>query len=462
MSRLRNFGTVTAAVLVALVATSVTWSASTRTQAVRGIGMIRLGDSAKIGSAHLPQSAYVILSPYNGYLAKSIRAANPQTTVLAYKSSMDVQSNAFCAANPAGCATGITYAEATAHDKAFPSDPWILRDAGMRPVQGAYPENYLGDVGSASYQQHWLANVSSYLHTNGLSGVFIDNVLGDVSGWSRGRFPAKYPTDSAWENAMASFVDHIGKALQQQGFFVAVNAYKPYPDDAAWWRRIAPATDALTNEYWQQNPNDVHDLYTADAPSWKGQWEYWVRLIDVAQNAGSSFFGIQYGDASDSGLSLYGRASFLLAWNGRSGAYFFNPTNPADPWQAGWTNDIGTPAGSRTRVGAGWRRDFSHGIVLVDPSATKTQTFTFSHPYLLPDGTQVSQLTLGPTSAAILTSPVGAPAPTPKPRPARRHGILWDGKWFTTRRAFGVWLRSHHVTWAAWARRHAAAAKLLA
>src|SRR5437763_4486001 len=112
--RLRTLATTALAVAAALTVVTATWSAGTRTQAVRGIGMIRLGDSAKIGSAHLPQSAYVILSPFNGHLAKGIRAANPQTTVLAYKSSMDVKSNSACVVNPAGGDTGSTYAEAAA------------------------------------------------------------------------------------------------------------------------------------------------------------------------------------------------------------------------------------------------------------------------------------------------------------------------------------------------------------
>ena len=199
-----------------------------------GVGMIRLGDTASFGAAHFSHSAYVIVSPFNARLAAQIRATNSNTTVLAYKSSMDLNSEAFCAANVGQCETGVTYAEAVAHDKAYPSDPWVLRDASGNPLTGSYPGNYLGNVGSASFQNRWIANVSAFVKANDFSGVFIDNVLGDVSGWTGGRFPARYRTDAAWGDAMASFVKQVAAVLRPQGLFVAVNAYKPYPDNTSW------------------------------------------------------------------------------------------------------------------------------------------------------------------------------------------------------------------------------------
>ncbi len=435
-----------------------------RAQAVAGgVGMIRLGDSASIGSAHFSRSAYVILSPFNAHLAPQIRTQNPATTVLAYKSSMDLKSSPFCAANIGQCETGVTYAEAVAHDAAAPSDPWILRDSSGNSITGGYPDNFLADVGSKTFQSRWIANVSAFLKANKFSGVFIDNVLGDVSGWTQGRFPTKYRTDAAWGDAMASFVKAVGAAFRPQGLFVAVNAYKPYPANTSWWQRIAPSTNALMSEYWQQNPNDPRELYTADAHSWTGHWDYWQKLIDIAQNAGSSFFGLQYGDPGDTRLMRYGRASFLLGWNGQRGAYFFNPRSATDPWQAAWTADIGRPAAPRYRVGAGWRRDYSGGTVIVDSSASRSQAFDLGRSYQTPDGEIVRTVTLAPTTALILTTVGRATpaAPTPRKAPAMT-SMRWDGKRFTTRRSFNAWLRSHHLGWKSWARRHPAAARRLA
>lgn len=440
--------------------------AESRAQTVAGgVGMLRLGDSAAIGSTHFSHSAYVILSPFNFRLAPQIRAQNPGTTVLAYKASMDLKSSAFCAATPAQCETGVTYAEAVAHDAAAPQDPWILRDANGGPMTGGYPDNFLGDVGSPSFQSRWIANVAAFLKANDFSGVFIDNVLGDVSGWTNGRYPTKYPSDAAWGDAMAAFVKRVGAAFRPRGLFVAVNAYKPFPANIAWWQRIAPSTDALMSEYWQQNPNDPRELYTADAPSWTGHWDYWQKLIDVAQRAGSSFFGLQYGDTSNTQLMRYGRASFLLGWNGKGGAYFFNPQNAADPWQGAWTADVGRPLATSYRVGAGWRRDYSGGTVVLDPSATKSQTFDLGRQYRLPDGSQASTVTLRPTTALILENvglgPAVAPPAAPQPAATRAAGIRWDGKRFVSRKTFDRWLHAHGIGWKPWAARHPSAARSL-
>jgi hypothetical protein len=373
-------------------------------RAIPGVGLIRLGDSAPLGAAHFPASSYVILSPHEKRYAISTHALSPSSLTLAYKSSMDLDLASECRKISAVCPTGVSFAEAQAHDaKAAAGDHWILSDAsGGAMVSRSFTQYALGDVGVPSFQERWIENVSRFLRKNRFSGVFIDNVLGDVSGWTDGRFPAKYGSDAAWQGAMASFIGRVGPALRKQGFFVAANAFKAYPQTAAWWRQIAPATDALMLEYWQQNPNDLSQLYTSDAPSWTGQWEYWESLVTIAQRAGSSFFGLQVGDPSDVRMMRYGRASFLLAWNGKRGAYFFNPRAPVDPWHQAWTADVGRPLGERYRVGVGWRRTFKHGTVIVNPSVSRRQTFELGAPYTLPGGATARSVTLEPTTALIL------------------------------------------------------------
>ncbi|HEY4869400.1 MAG TPA: hypothetical protein VII79_05275, partial [Candidatus Dormibacteraeota bacterium] len=98
------------------------------------------------------------------------------------------------------------------------------------------------------------------------------------------------------------------------------------------------------------------------------------------------------------------RASFLLAWSGRTGSALFYRPDPdlVDPYAAEWTNDVGTPAGNRYAVGAGWRRQFTGGTVIVNPSAGASQTFALGGTYRMPDGSSASSITLGPTSALVL------------------------------------------------------------
>ena len=66
-----------------------------------------------------------------------------------------------------------------------------------------------------------------------------------------------------------------------------------------------------------------------------------------------------------------------------------------DPTNGAWTTDIGKPARAKSRVGVGWERAYTDGKVLVNPSATSSQTFTVNG----------KSYTLAPTTARILTGP---------------------------------------------------------
>ena len=85
------------------------------------------------------------------------------------------------------CRSAITYQQALAHDSAYPNDPWVLRNsAGVSIVSPAYPAAHLANVGSASYQQQWIANVAGVIKKYGFDGVYIDSVLGQIGGWAGG------------------------------------------------------------------------------------------------------------------------------------------------------------------------------------------------------------------------------------------------------------------------------------
>ena len=59
--------------------------------------------------------------------------------------------------------------------------------------------SYLGDVGNPDYQRRWADNVGNFLAQTGANGVYIDDVLSNISTWSDcDCFPAKYPSYSAW------------------------------------------------------------------------------------------------------------------------------------------------------------------------------------------------------------------------------------------------------------------------
>ena len=77
------------------------------------------------------------------------------------------------------------------------------------------------------------------------------------------------------------------------------------------------------------------------------------------------------------------------------------PGTGIDPWSDEWTIDIGAPKGQRYRVGNAWRRDYTAGTVIVNPSASRVEV-DLAASYLMPDGTPVLSVPLDPQSGLVL------------------------------------------------------------
>jgi hypothetical protein len=326
---------------------------------------------------------------------------------LAYFASADVNT---------AWSTGVPYSQAAANH-------WLLTDSsGNLLTNHGYPGNYVGDVGSSGYQQAWIANVESYLSAHpGIDGVLIDDVLHDLLPLA-GTEAAKYPTQPQWAAAQLSFVKAVGDALRGKGYYVALNASGYIPGDAnsddgtntvTWWHQLGPYVNGLMNEYYDGTANGTNQL-RATGSAWNQNWDGWQLLVQTAQSMGDDFFGVAYGTTGNTAAMTYGKASFLLDWNGGGGAFMYGVGSAAgpDPGSIAWTTDIGTPAGAKQQVGAGWMRRYTDGVALLNPSATSAQTFQLGGSYTTSSGSTLSSVTLQPTTGMILQarSPAAATA----------------------------------------------------
>jgi hypothetical protein len=406
------------ALLITTFAILVPSAGSAAAAPTPGVAALRLSAAWVDNRDNLLKYSYVILSGDEFWYATWIKQHSPQTKVLLYKSGMDLQDE--CLNNVDGCGSGLTFQQAQNHDATSPGDLWALRDASGKSLTArSYSHSHLANVGSASYQQRWVDSVAGTLKAHGFDGVFLDNALAHVSGWSGGVFPASYPSDAAWEKAMAKFVGAVGPGLKSKGFYVLANAYKSGSNDGTavvnWWRSIAPSVSGLMSEYWQQNPLKLSQPFDTNPCCWTGNWLGWLRLADAAQASGADFFPLQKGAAADKRMMIFGKASFLLVWNGKGGGYIWTPSEEVDPWNPAWTTDVGVPTAPRYQVGVGWRRDYSAGTVLVNPHHTGAQTFELGGSYRDFAGVAVTRVTLQPTTALILTRAGGGAAKVAAP-----------------------------------------------
>src|SRR3954471_13904579 len=134
------------------------------------------------------------------------------------------------------------------------------------------------------------------------------------------------------------------------------------------------------NEYFQETSNGTNQP-RASGGSWTQNWDGWQRLVGTAQAMGKDFIGVAYGAGADTGAMTYGKASFLLDWNGGGGAFMYGTLDGSDPTGSAWTTSSGQPAASKQQVGVGWKRVYSGGVALVNPSTTSAQTFSLGGSY---------------------------------------------------------------------------------
>lgn len=331
-------------------------SSAARALPTKGIGVIRLGDAFSQATGY-GRYSYVVVGRGDASTVSQFRG-----TTLVYMSGMDA----------AGFDTGVPIDEANAKH-------WLLPGAdGNLLVEDGYENVYLADVGNQAYQQAWLRDVLAFLRVNRIRGVFIDDVLADAADWTVGHvYPAAYPDQTAWAAAMTSFVKAVGPALKARGYYVLLSANGHIRDtsiqdsgqyDASWWRQLAPYASGFLKETWQQNPADVAQLRSI-GPAWYQQWRGWERLVSVAQRAGVDFFGLTYGSRDDLQAMRFGKASFMLDWNGKGGAFIFD-TNDGDPYNAAWGADLGRPVQRKVEVAPGvWRRLYERGLVVVNATS---------------------------------------------------------------------------------------------
>ena len=265
------------------------------------------------------------------------------------------------------------------------------------------------DVGNPDYQAKWLGNVSSELKARGWDGVFVDDTDASLDWHLNGRTVARYPTDAAWRSATRSALAAIGPSLQSQGFLVVPNLYAPWKADydaVATWKDWLQFTSGAAQEFYTKWGTSSAGWLTGNDWTWREQFQ------QATDAAGKIFLGLTYAPKSDQHSQLFARASFLLMDGGHGGALVFESSDPEaqDPYAAPWTADPGSPTGARYQVGSAWRRDFTGGTVVVNPTAVPV-TVSLGGTFLAADGSSVNSVTLGAASGAILTNPGGPTDP---------------------------------------------------
>ena len=337
----------------------------------------------------------------------AIKAASPGVKVLVYKDMSSTRSYAVRnGVDDAKLPTGVGYAVA---ERTHPE--WFLTTtAGARVEWAGYPGHWWMDIGNDSYIDAWTASVSAELAAGGWDGVMVDNTMNTPEYYLPGdSILAKYPNDASYAAATDHFLAVAGPRLRSGGFSVIPNLGGNFVDLTTYRRWVGYASGALREHFGRWGSDGNGQILT----DWA--WSHQLEQQEIVQGLGRTFLAVPYARTTDVGFQRYVRSSFLLGWDGGSSSLLFTPPAAGvDPFAQGWTTDIGTPTAARTAVGIGWKRSYSDGTVVVNPSSTGTVTIPLGAAHTLPDGSTASQVTLGPASGLTLArvAPASAPAPT--------------------------------------------------
>src|ERR1051326_7467324 len=254
---------------------------------------------------------------------------------------------------------------------------WILKDSYGNRVyipwgcSGGTCPQYAADTSNPAYRNYWMSRTAGILN-NGYKGLFIDDVnmefrIGD--GWGNFVNPIDPNTGGAmswdnWRRYMAEFMEQVRwsfpnyEIVHNAIWFAGPSGVR---DQDSYIRRQQAAANY---QYIEFGVNDG-GLTGGD-----GIWSlnsilgYIDRLHWIGKGAMLS------GVPGDQWGREYAGANYFLVFSGTDGPDVL-VTTPSN-WWAGFEVNLGSPSGARYTWNNLLRRDFSGGMVLVNPPQSGT------------------------------------------------------------------------------------------
>ena len=294
---------------------------------------------------------------------------------------------------------------------------WVLKDeAGNRlfvqydckPEQNMCTQ-YAADVGSPAFRRYWIEEARNIIN-RGYKGLWIDDV--NMS-WriSNGKGQLVTPVDPRTGKLMreddlrrylAEFMEQLRTTLPD--IEILHNAIwfagpEKIRDRDPYVLRELRAADYINNE---------HGVYgNAGMTGGNGEWSYQA-MLEYYDRVHALGKGVIIDENTVRSNTPDGRAftlaTYFLISNGRDGVGNQQIRNSSG-WWSGYDIDLGEPKGPRTLWNGLLRRDYSHGVALVNPPESPTRTVSFPSPLITVEGAQVTSLTLNQKQGAVLRNP---------------------------------------------------------
>jgi len=280
---------------------------------------------------------------------------------------------------------------------------WVLRDAAGQPLyiqfecSGQSCTQFAADVGNAEFRSHWIAGARRTLAA-GYDGIFIDDVnlqmkVSDGTGsFTRPIDPrtGMPMTNADWRRYVADFTVQVREAFPEAeiGHNSIWFVDRRHPQVA----RAADAADYVVLERGATDPGHR-------AGRGRYGFDTFLDHIDWLHDRGLGVVLEPYG-LNDSLRELELAVYFLIS-NGTDAIASTFEADPGDWWR-GWDADLGSPEGERTVWRGVLRREFSNGMVLVNPAGSSRQVLALDEQYETLEGDRVSRVTLAGRQGRVL------------------------------------------------------------
>jgi hypothetical protein len=241
---------------------------------------------------------------------------------------------------------------------------WFLLDQnGNRIVIG---NSYYMDPGNAEYRAFWMERAKELQDQFAWDGVFIDNVEVSLNKLENLDItPANYPTDADYQAAIEGFLRFVYEQyFEPNGKPVLANIISV--DDWEVWLRYLQYLDGAMIEAFAV---DWSNGYRAPT-DWKDQ----VSAAEQALANGKKLILVSQSGQARPKHQLFSLASYLLVANNNAFFRYADSENYREiSLYENYALDLGPALGSRYKDGTFWRRDFTNGIVLVDPKSNSAE-----------------------------------------------------------------------------------------
>lgn len=335
---------------------------------------------------------------------------------------------------------GITYGDSIVSQH----PEYVLHDASGNPLYVGYAcsgsstalghcSRYAGNIANEGWRQYTIAQHLAILQ-RGYKGVWLDDVnldLDSVLANNNTSGTQVTPIDTntgsgmsqaAWLGYWATFLGEYNSAIAGAGYEIQENS--------VWFEGGRPA-GASTNQQavitasnkWVNIERGVTDSGLGGGT---GDWSLNAVLAYIDQvHAKGRYIDIQnFNFNQNGGNNDYVPACYFLISSGLDamGNDAIIPSN----WPANYDVDMGTALGARYTWNGLLRRDWSNGIVLVNPPGGAQQTYSLGGTYKDVQGNTVTSVNLASTSGAILFSTVPALQVTTSTLPGGTVGVAYS------------------------------------